>query len=240
MQSMLKEIRKEKIFEDIVKQIQELIKSGDLKAGDRLPAERDMARIFRVSRSSVREALRVLESAGLIRSRIGDGTYVEAPFLQNLNGSLAALRPTRRETLMEIASVRGLLEPQLALLAAERATEEDRARLRALFERQEQKIADRRQFASLDNSFHLCIAEAARSPVFLQFYTSLLGLVAQFQEELAAKPARAAAALRGHRSILEAIERRDPHAARSAMARHLRQLGQDLLAAPGRALEGKR
>jgi GntR family transcriptional repressor for pyruvate dehydrogenase complex len=239
MQSLLKEIRKEKIFEDIVKQIQELIKSGDLKAGDRLPAERDMARIFRVSRSSVREALRVLESAGLIRSRIGDGTYVEAPFLQNLNGSLAALRPARRETLMEIASVRGRLEPQLALLAAERATAEDRARLRALFERQEQKIDDRRQFVSLSNSFHLCIAEVARSPVFLQFYTSLLGLIVQFQEGLTTKPAQAAAALQGHRSILEAIERRDPYAARAAMANHLRQLGQDLLASSQRALEGK-
>jgi GntR family transcriptional repressor for pyruvate dehydrogenase complex len=124
MTDLLKEVDKKKIFQEIVKQIHQLIKNGSLKAGDRLPPERDLAELFKVSRASVREAIRYLESAGLVRARVGDGTYIETASLENLVEPLATVITGERENLAELFAIRKMIEPQLTGLAARNITDQ--------------------------------------------------------------------------------------------------------------------
>ena len=122
---MFKPIKKAKVYEEIVAKVKEMIEKGRFKSGDQLPVERELAEVFRVSRSSVREALRSLESQGFIESRQGDGTYIASQPIESLVRPLASVIFTEKDDQMELFEMRRMIEPDLAYLAAERATEEE-------------------------------------------------------------------------------------------------------------------
>ncbi len=231
MHRLLKEVRKEKIFEDIVRQIRRLIKKGRLKVGDKLPPERDLAQAFKVSRASVREAIRVLESAGLVKTRVGDGTYVETGSVENLVGPLAAVVVKGRESLIEIFSVRKMFEPELAFLAAERATADEISELKRMLDQQRTKMGNPKPITEIDYSFHLFLARMAKSSVFLKLYNTLAELINQTREEFLQEGDRPQKSARGHEEILSAIEQRNPALAKKAMASHLRNIEREALRA---------
>jgi len=231
MYRLLKEIRKEKIFEDIVRQIHRLIKMGRLKAGDKLPPERDLAQAFKVSRASVREAIRVLESAGLVKTHVGNGTYVETGSVENLVKPLAAVVVGGRESLMEIFAVRKMFEPHLAYLAAEKATADEVSELKRILGRQREKMGNRGLVTEIDYSFHLFLAKMAKSQVFLKLYNTLAELINQTREEFLQEGDRPKKSVEGHEEILLAIEKRDPSLAKKAMAGHLRNIEREALRA---------
>jgi len=216
MYRLLKEVRKEKIFEDIVRQIRHLIKKGRLKVGDKLPPERDLAQAFKVSRASVREAIRVLESAGLVKTRVGNGTYVETGSVENLVEPLATVVVGGRESLMEIFAVRKMFEPHLAYLAR-------------------QKTENPGLITEIDYSFHLFLAKMAKSQVFLRLYNTLAELINQTREEFLQEGDRPQKSVEGHREILSAIEKRDPILAKNAMSSHLRNIEREALRAGRRS-----
>ena len=118
-------IKSTRIYEEIVRQVKALIAEGRLKSGDQLPPERDLAAQFKVSRTSVREALRTLESLGLIEIRPGEGTFVREVSVESLIEPLAHVILSQREAVGELFEARRLLEPALAGLAARRATQDD-------------------------------------------------------------------------------------------------------------------
>ncbi|NIP49902.1 MAG: FadR family transcriptional regulator, partial [Gammaproteobacteria bacterium] len=129
----LEPIRPKKISEEIVNQIKQLISSGELKPGDRIPSERELASLLGVSRPSVREAIMVLEAMGFLESRQGGGTYVKALTESSIMDPLAKLVEKRDpELLRSLAEVRMGLESWSAYLAAQRANEKDIAELRRL------------------------------------------------------------------------------------------------------------
>jgi GntR family transcriptional repressor for pyruvate dehydrogenase complex len=229
MYRLLKEVRKEKIFEDIVRQIHRLIKTGRLKAGDKLPPERDLAQAFKVSRASVREAIRVLESAGLVKTHVGDGTYVETGSIENLVKPLATVVAGGRESLMEIFAVRKMFEPHLAYLAAEKATGDEISELKRILGRQREKMGNRALVTAMDYSFHLFLAKMAKSQVFLKLYTTLAELINQTREEFLQEGDRPKKSIEGHEEILLAIEKRDPTLAKKAMSSHLRNIEREAL-----------
>jgi GntR family transcriptional repressor for pyruvate dehydrogenase complex len=231
MYRLLKEVRKEKIFEDIVRQIRRLIKSGKLKAGDKLPPERDLAQAFKVSRASVREAIRVLESSGLVGTRVGDGTYVETSSVENLVKPLATVVVGGRESLMEIFAVRKMFEPYLAYLAAEKATVDEVLELKRILSDQRKKIGNRGLVTEIDYSFHLFLAKMAKSKVFLKLFNTLAELLNQTREEFLQEGDRPQKSVTGHQEILLAIEKRDPALARKAMSNHLRNIEREALRA---------
>src|SRR5205809_6632625 len=115
-------IKSTRIYEEIVRQVKQLIAEGRFKSGDRLPPERELAEKFVVSRTSVREALRTLESLGLIDIRPGEGTFVREVSIDALVEPLALLLTSHREAIVELFEARRLLEPALAALTAARAT----------------------------------------------------------------------------------------------------------------------
>ena len=119
---MLRAIKKTRIHEEVFSQIHELIKEGRFKARDQLPSERELAEIFKVSRTSVREALRALESQGLIVSRTGMGNFVVDLPVESLVGPLACLLIDEKRALADVFEMRKLIEPHIAALAAARSS----------------------------------------------------------------------------------------------------------------------
>src|SRR4029453_12712716 len=118
-------IKSTRIYEEIVRQVKAMIAEGRLKGGDRLPPERDLAEKFVVSRTSVREALRALESLGLIEIRPGEGTFVREMSVEWLVEPLALVMASQREAIGELFEARRVLEPAIAALAAGRATPDE-------------------------------------------------------------------------------------------------------------------
>jgi len=229
MYRLLQEVKKEKIFEDIVRQIRRLIRKGSLKAGDKLPPERDLAQAFKVSRASVREAIRVLEAAGLVKTHVGDGTYVETGSVENLVEPLATVVVGGRESLLEIFAVRKMFEPHLAYLAAERAKADEVLELKKILSRQRKKMASRGLVTEIDYSFHLSLAKMAKSQVLLKLYNTLAALINQTREEFLQEGDRPQKSVEGHAEILLAIEKGNPTLAKKAMSSHLRNIEREAL-----------
>lgn len=231
MNRLLKEVKKEKIFEDIVKQIHKLIKTGAIKTGDKLPPERDLAQSFRVSRTSVREAIRVLESAELVNTRVGDGTYVIANYVEKLTEPLATAMVGGRESLMEIFSVRKMIEPNIAFFVAIRVTADEVLQLKEILNRQKKNISNANFVTQIDASFHLFLAKIAKSGVFLKVYSTLEELINQTREEFLQEGDRPQISVQGHDEIVSAIEKNDPVLAKKAMLRHLSNIERESLRA---------
>src|SRR3989449_1381053 len=118
-------IKSTRIYEEIVRQVKQLIAEGRLKSGDQLPPERDLAEKFVVSRTSVREARRALESLGFVEIRPGEGTFIREVSVEALIEPLALVMASQRGAIAELFEARRLLEPAIAALAAGRATPEE-------------------------------------------------------------------------------------------------------------------
>src|SRR5206468_8120079 len=135
-------------------QVKQLIAEGRFKSGDRLPPERELAEKFVVSRTSVREALRALESLGLIDIRPGEGTFVREVSIDALVGPLALLMTTQREAIGELFEARRVLEPALAALAASRGTPDEVQEREAILDDQAREIGAGRTGDAHGPAFH--------------------------------------------------------------------------------------
>ena len=220
----VRQVRKTKVYHEIVDQIQELISAGRIKPGDRLPPERELAELFKASRNSVRDAIRVLEQMGLIESRQGDGTYVRSVSAEDLAEPLALMLLQSRTQMRELWEVRRVLEPALAEFAASRITDEELDELETILEAQRRKVEAGSIALEEDTAFHYAIAEAARNTVILRTLDTLVDLLRQSRERSLQQHDRPAYSLAGHKRILAALRRRDPEDARAEMLRHLREV----------------
>lgn len=169
---MFKQVKQNRVFQDIIDQIQEAILQGRLKAGDKLPAERELKEMFKTSRGTLREALRALEQKGLITIKTGvyGGAVVKAMTTQQVSESLSFLIQYQRVSLRHLAEFREGVEGIVAGLAAERAKKDDIGRLKHLLykakEQLDQGISHWDEFIHIDNSLHMALAEIAGNPVY--------------------------------------------------------------------------
>ena len=214
-------IKSARIYEEIVRQVKQLIAEGRLKSGDRLPPERDLAEKFVVSRTSVREALRALESRGLIEIRAGDGAFVRDISVETLIEPLALVILPHREAVGELFEARRLLEPAIATLAARRATPEEIAEMERILEAQAKEVAEGRTGVAQDAAFHAALAGSAHNRAISRIVNALMDLLTQSREESLQTPGRPARSHRDHLRILEAIRRRDEMAAHRTVLDHL-------------------
>jgi GntR family transcriptional repressor for pyruvate dehydrogenase complex len=219
-------VRTGRISEQIAQQLQAAIFAGQLKPGDRLPPERELVERFEASRTSVREAMRTLELAGLISVRAGahGGAYVTAPNFELVARALQTMLHAGTFDLMELYQARLLLEPGIAEIAAREADPEDVALLRASLAQGRERMAQRADTAPASYNFHFLLAKAAKSQLLLMLVSSLLDLVHQSDRESATIRRPSPAILRAHEAIVSAIERHDPTAAREATIDHLLNL----------------
>lgn len=214
-------VKSTRIYEEIVRQVKTLVQEGKLRSGDRLPPERELAERFKVSRASVREALRTLQSLGLVEIRAGEGTFVREGAVEALIEPLAHVLFSEREAIGELFEARRLLEPAIAALAARRATREELHEMERILEEQAREVAAGRTGLAADAAFHAAIAVSARNRAITRIVGALLDLLAQGREESLHTPGRPIRSHEDHRRILEAIRRRDEPGAWQAMLAHL-------------------
>lgn len=169
---MFEKVKQNRIPQDVVEQIQEAILQGRLKAGDKLPAERELSEIFDASRGSVREALRVLEQKGLITVRPGanGGVFVKAVTTHEVSESLGLLLRYQRVSLRDLAEFREGVEGIVAGLATERAKEEDIQHLKHLLgeakSHLEQGTSSWDAFIQVENRFHTALAYMTGNAIY--------------------------------------------------------------------------
>lgn len=172
MQNFFRRARQNRIFQDVVAQIQDAVLDGRLKAGQRLPAERELGEMFGTSRGTLREALRVLEQKGLIEIRlgVGGGAVVKDPNADAISDSLAMLIRSQTVSVEHLAEFREDVEGTVTGLAARRARREDIARLKSLLDNARQHrdagLEEWDDFVRVDEKMHMTVAAIARNPLY--------------------------------------------------------------------------
>lgn len=224
----IQRIRRTRAYEEIVRQLQALIAEGHLKPGDRLMTERELAEQFGVSRVTVRQALSVLQAMGLTESRIGNGTYARKSEAAVVTVLAPVLNPPH-SGLLEQLELRRLIEPEVARLAAERATPAQTQDMAHFIELQEQMLSAGRPFVDEDSAFHLAIARSAGNDLVFRMMASIHDLLRDTREKSLNTREGMIHSLAGHRQILEAILRQDPKAAHRATLRHIREVEAGIL-----------
>jgi GntR family transcriptional repressor for pyruvate dehydrogenase complex len=199
----------------------------DLRPGDRLGREADLARTFGVSRPTLREALRLLSSAHLIRATKGPGGGIfvaataEEGIARSVSDTVASMLAAETLGLDELLETRMLVEVPLAGLAAQRATEADVHALRDLIEEGERVGDGSKRFAEIDRELHRRITQAAGNRLSSAFMAWVVDVLEPSLQERLRPALVESALLEQHRDLLRAIERGDPKAAERAMREHL-------------------
>ena len=226
---MLKAVIKKKAYEDIVKQIRNLVERGKLKRGDQLPTERELSETFKVSRATVREAIFSLETMKLVDRRQGDGTYVIASSGETLVQPLAAALFHEKDDLIDIFFLRKIIEPEVAQLASENATPEEMNDLEEILREQEEEVVECKNPIQTDSEFHHLLARMAKNRVLERLLLALVDLLGKTREKYLQTEERKQKSLQGHREILTAIKNGNSIGARQAMRRHLENVEDILL-----------
>jgi GntR family transcriptional regulator, transcriptional repressor for pyruvate dehydrogenase complex len=209
--------------ENVVKQLREMIQKGQLRAGDRLPPERDLAKLLNVSRPTLRAGIRSLAAVGVLQSRQGAGTFVvetdDSPTLDS--SPLRLMAALHGFTSMEMFEARRSLEMAIAGLAAERATGDQMASLAEELAGMFASLEEPEQYLVHDMRFHQMVAAASGNRIL----TALMNMVATILYDVRSKTVKRATDLKEsaemHRQIYRAIRDRNSEAARNAMRDHL-------------------
>lgn len=225
---MFRPVNQGRMSEVIVEQIRLLIRQGKLNPGDRLPAERDLCDRFQVSRVTVREALRVLEAAGLIEIRVGarGGAFVTAPSSLRVGEGIADLLSMSTMSAAEVTEARLVLELGIIPMVCERAVAQDIQDLRGLCERALNALGDHDYQLSLSTEFHIRVAQAAHNAAIELLVKSLREALLMSLVRAHREVPMGEAGVREHIAFVDAIEARDVAKANAIMAGHLRRTAQ--------------
>ena len=176
---MLNPIKNVKVYEVIMEQIKDIVKRGELKNGDKLPSERELAEKLEVSRTSVREALKSLTMLGLIESKHGEGNFIKSNFEDSLLEPLAIVFLLLGNKNEEILQLRKIIEPEVASIAAKNITENELNELKIIME--EMKYCfDNEICATLDRKFHYKIAQASGNNLISTIMFSISSLIEKY------------------------------------------------------------
>ncbi len=225
-------VKRTRAYEDIVHQLTDMVRTGELKYGDRLPPERELANAFGVGRPTLRQALTVLAEAGVLEVRPGSGVYLSGPLSeapgQAKNNPLAMVLITENKNLRDILELRIGVEAEAAYLAALRREPDHIVRLTQAMASLEEAFVTRGVAIQEDYLFHCAVAEATGNPVLIKVMASLADLFLQGFKETTRlfyyDPTRAEINCMEHRRILEAIVEQRPDDARDAMISHLQHV----------------
>lgn len=210
-----------RLYEHIVSSIEDLIISGKLKPGDRLPPERELALTMEVGRGAVRESVKLLADRGLVQVLPGRGTFVSEPQGSTLTATIDRFLRAGKGTHGDLTEVRRVLEVAIAGLAAERASEEDVQELRDTLAEMEASIGSPDDYVAAHLEFHSCLARATGNTVFPLLINAMVDLLRDRTFVALREPAAVDNRQFWHRRLVEAVANHDSAAARDAMERHL-------------------
>lgn len=204
-----------------------LIREGRLRPGDRIPAEREIASRLKVSRATVRDALRELELRGMVSRRPGRGTVVEDLPRPQLHAGLLGTMHGSDRVVREIMDLRAVIEPPMAERAASRATADQRRELRDLLA---QSVREHRdgvppaRYIELDIAFHTCLARMTQNTMLDRLLRVTQEWMAPSRTPALESEERIRSSLSAHRAIAEAVDLQDSTAARDEMAKHIEEI----------------
>ncbi|MCR4426109.1 MAG: FadR family transcriptional regulator [Firmicutes bacterium] len=228
---MLRQASKVTLYDDVVAQLQELVARGDLKPGDRLPAERELSSQLGVSRATLREALKGLELMGVIKIKHGDGTFIREDINARLvSQPLRFISPAQSSLMVELLETRQAIESTAARLAAQRVQDDDIAGLRHELSEMRKALAkgDTAEVSKHDLEFHLALCKASRNSILYQVERSIQNMLLEAMETTIFIPSALQSAIEYHDKILAAVENRDAEAAFTLMLDHLRAVQRDI------------
>lgn len=216
-----------RLYEQVVEQIEQQILRGNLRHGDRLPTERELAEQFHVSRTVVREAVKALREKGLVQGYQGRGTFITNGTARAVRHSLGLMMQiSAAKSATDLAEVREILEPEIAALAARRATKQDLVAIQRAVAIMDTTLDDADAFVEADLQFHLTLAQATQNPLISTLINPIVDLLRE-ERKRTFKHGGAARGQAHHKKISDAIMRRDAEAARAAMRAHLKQVRKD-------------
>ena len=217
-------IKPKKVSSQIADQIRASILAGDFTPGEKLPPERELADMFGVSRPSVREALNMLASAGMVMSYQGGGTVVMS-LVETSANSLSELIRTQQERALEVIEVRKCMESWTSYFAAQRALPEDIRRMEEVLNSMERNLKGTKPSEDLDANLHILIARATHNIVWLHLMQSIFDAMKEFQRNVwrAVYLTKEDHQLlfQHHYAVVSAIRSKDAEGAREAMMTHL-------------------
>lgn len=218
-----------RLYESVTEQIMDLIKNNELKPGDKLPPERELAGKLSISRGSLREAFRVLESRGLIKSKPGGGRFIREINNEDLIDTENVVLNLERSSILELIEAREMFEVKIAELAAKRASSEDiiiieNALKKINKEIKEGKKNEWNEETILDKEFHLSIARASHNFVFINIMKLHLELLKNTREKTIQIPGRRKELIEEHSKIFQAIKEHNSDKASKAMLVHLKNI----------------
>lgn len=213
-------------FDEIIAQVREMVRRGELKTGDRLPAERALAEQFAVSRNTVREALRMLEISGLIQLRRGatGGAFIAEADPSKVASSMSDMLELNQFSLSDLTEARGWLEGVIVRVACTRADDEMLDRLDANVE-EASRLSDARDWerkAAVNVHFHTLLTEATGNPVLVAMMKGLMDVMLRIV--LSVGPTEGDVVLRSRRTLMKHLRARDADAAVDEMYRHLQRM----------------
>lgn len=217
----LKPVRRVRLSAQIEEQLKQQLLEGRWKAGERLPSEHELSRIFQVSRVSIRQALQALSAQGLIETRSGDGSFVKQPDIRNLmQGSIPDIYLTE-DSLRWVMEFRRLFEGPVAELAAQRATEEQLQQMDILYQRMIHTAAtDIQEHCNCDFEFHMLIGCMAHNPMIEGVYRVQNSVMRSCWSNIGSTKGPELG-IHYHGLLLEAFRRRDAAACRKIMDEHV-------------------
>ena len=225
----LEAIPRQRLSDQIVRQLENLILNKELKLGDALPPERELAARLGVSRNILREAISTMIQKGLLEVRQGAGTYVASPSAELMSDSLTFYVRLNDSGFYDLLEARLALEVEIAELAARRCTDEDMQLISERFTELEAAVDDPEWYVEADILFHAALAHAARNEVLQLLLDSIRGATRENIRVLVERHKQAVGdAMEYHQRILRSILQRSPEEARSAMREHLESVRRGL------------
>lgn len=219
-------VEKKRIYHDIIEQIKVAIENGELKPGDQLLSERKLAESLSVSRTTVKEAISVLDSAGVVTIKPGVGVFLRKNEIEDIILDINVILG-KKVNLVELLEFRQALEGNVAYFAAIRSTPEDHLHIKTAFEKLEAAVLAESLAAVEDYDFHLAICNAAKNQLFKKVLFSVSDFFLEGLKESRSKSLKAGRAkiiLEEHRRIYEAIISGDAALARKEMWDHIQKV----------------
>lgn len=218
---MFEKVRKVKTYQAVAEQIEDRIKTGLLKVGDTLPPEAELAAEFGVGRASVREALRMLESLGMVETHVTKGTVVISDRAVN-SGKEWFRELCESQHLRSVLEARRAVDPAIAELAAERRTEEELQEMATALRKMKDNLDNPNLAQKFAGEFHSWVSIAAKNQILSEFKEVIADVLQKTTETIYEDVSRRSASYSEHMEILEQIANRDARGAYDAMLRHLR------------------
>jgi GntR family transcriptional repressor for pyruvate dehydrogenase complex len=215
---------KKKILDEVYDQLLSLINNGNLKPGEQLPPERVLARDLKVSRQSIREALKRAESKGLVKVRQGEGTFILSAASHLIESPFLTLMTEEVEKIYEFIAIRKLIEVWCAKKAAEFVTAKELKRMEKALSEMEKLVNSKEILGQPDIDFHIAIAEASHNTLMVHLMTTVKQIFfTMFKiSNFIRRPGKNKILIKQHQEVYAAIKSRNPNLAAQKMERHLK------------------